>query len=1177
MNTIASIVRAAVVLSVLVVVVSAARAEEKPPLPARNLLPNSSFEKEADNDVQGWDVNAWEGEAGVRWSVGLSGHSGNQSVSIRSEQGADAAWTTMVSVKPDAWYRLAGWIKTNGVQGARGALLNVQDLIGVETKAITGTTNWTPVEVRFHVGDLKEIQINCLFGGWGKSVGQAWFDDVSLVEFDPAKEPAQDLVASVIIDTEVPAKVYDPMIFGGFLEHFHKQVYGGVFDPGSPLADAQGFRTDVVAALRELKIPVVRWPGGIFVDDYDWQTGVGPNRRGYLDKAWGVREPNTFGTHEFVELCQRIGAAPYIATNGKGPIQDMTNWVEYTNATSGAYADQRQVNGASEPLAVPFWSVGNENYAAAYAVKVRDSAMGMKAVDPSIQITAPAENRTIATLLATAGQYLDLISIHDYPIDNFQNFHRPTFLQAISKSEDPERIIGDAVAQIERAGYRGQIKIAFDEWNLRSWHHPGFPWGKPDSRAQIAARDLSFDPSLYTMADALFAASFLNSCLRHADDVAMANVAPIVNQSGPLYVHPKGIIKRTHFHTMAMYTRHLKGKVVEARINAPQLSGTSVSQVDAIVTTDDNRSYTIAIMNRNPALPVDCRIVVPEHELSGAFSATVLTGESPDAYNDIDHPDRVAPETVQLQFEDGVVTLPPHSLIIVEVEEDEIESVQETTTTVTIDTAAPGEPYSPMIFGGFLEHFGRQIYGGVFEPGSPLSDEKGFRTDVIAAMKELKVPVVRWPGGCFASGYHWRDGVGPDRKLVPDPVWGVTDPNTFGTAEFVEWCRLIGAEPYICTNAGNGTPEEMMEWVAYCNATEGEWAELRKDHGYPEALDVRFWSIGNENWGVQEIGASTPEKWGPLVDRSAQLMLSVDPDLELAAAATANRDWTLPLLKASGRHLDYVAVHKYWLGYWRKNDMPEYLSCIMHADSPQHDIAQVIEVLEESGHRGRIKIAFDEWNLRGWHHPGFPRKQPVAEGDTKAGALVAKRAINDIGKQYTMADALFTAAFLNACLRNHRDVGMANIAPILNTRGPLFVHPEGIVKRSTFHVLAMYANLLQDRVVPVSIETGRVNHAGRSIAHVDAIATADEAGKTYSLALSNRHPTAAATCTVRMNGKVLEGAFDAVLLTADSPEAFNDVDSPDRVKPVKQSVKFSDGKAKVPPHSLLIFSLESQG
>ena len=145
--------------------------------------------------------------------------------------------------------------------------------------------------------------------------------------------------------------------------------------------------------------------------------------------------------------------------------------------------------------------------------------------------------------------------------------------------------------------------------------------------------------------------------------------------------------------------------------------------------------------------------------------------------------------------------------------------------TVTIDTDAPAVPYSPMIFGGFIEHFDGQIYGGLFEPGSPLSDERGFRKDVIARVKELKLSVVRWPGGCFASGYHWKDGVGKHRKPMPDPSGASTDPNTFGTDEFVEWCRRVGCEPYICTNAGNGTPEEMRDWVEYCNGTQGPYAD----------------------------------------------------------------------------------------------------------------------------------------------------------------------------------------------------------------------------------------------------------------------------------------------------------------------------------------------------------------
>ena len=147
---------------------------------------------------------------------------------------------------------------------------------------------------------------------------------------------------------------------------------------------------------------------------------------------------------------------------------------------------------------------------------------------------------------------------------------------------------------------------------------------------------------------------------------------------------------------------------------------------------------------------------------------------------------------------------------------------------VTINTDATVKAYNPMIFGGFLEHFGKQIYGGVFDPGSPLSDKNGFRTDVINALKELKTPVIRWPGGCFVDGYHWINGVGENRQPKDDVRWGVVEPNTFGTHEFVELCRLLNAEPYICQN-GLADVQEMADWVEYSNATKGKFAEMRKD------------------------------------------------------------------------------------------------------------------------------------------------------------------------------------------------------------------------------------------------------------------------------------------------------------------------------------------------------------
>ncbi len=494
---------------------------------------------------------------------------------------------------------------------------------------------------------------------------------------------------------------------------------------------------------------------------------------------------------------------------------------------------------------------------------------------------------------------------------------------------------------------------------------------------------------------------------------------------------------------------------------------------------------------------------------------------------------------------------------------------------VTLHPQAPSVPYSPMLFGGFIEHFDGQIYGGIFEPGSPLADARGYRQDVIAALKELKLSVVRWPGGCFASGYHWKDGVGRNRKPVPDPVWGVVDPNTFGTDEFVEWCRLVGCEPYICSNAGNGTPEEMRDWVEYCNGTDGPNARLRASSGYPEPRKVRFWSIGNENWGEHEIGARTPQEWGPLVSRSAQLMQAADPSIVLLAAATPERDWTLPLLNAAGQHLKYVAIHEYWLPCWGENLTPDYLTCILRSEGPENTISRVIEVLEDAGHRGRIRIAFDEWNLRGWHHPGFPRKEVSDPHDEAVAALIRAREKNAIASQYSMADALFSASFLNACLRHAEDVGMANIAPIVNTRGPLFVHPKGLVKRTTFHTLALYATQLESRVSPIDLDAGVLVHGDDFVPVIDAVATVDPTGRNWAIALVNRHPSQEVACTVKLEDVPLQGTHTAIVLSGDSPDAYNDVEHPNRVVPERTALTFSGGVTRLAPHSLTIVKFES--
>ena len=446
-------------------------------------------------------------------------------------------------------------------------------------------------------------------------------------------------------------------------------------------ADEKGFRLDVIEAIKELKTPVIRWPGGCFVDSYHWQKGVGKDRQSYDDDRWGVVEPNTFGTHEFIELCRRVGAEPYICQNGLADTQEMADWVAYCNSTTGKFAEMRKMNGHPEPFDVKFWSVGNERSGRTYIHKVRDGAKAMRQVDPSILVTCSGSHGPQAHidpyLLKTAGKYLSLLSIHEYWVANYQQHQTPDYLSCMMLSEKPDAHIRAIVKALDQANMQGQIKIAFDEWNLRSWHHPGFSGhnarkvdGKdPEVIALIKARDKSLQPSLYTMADALFCASFFNACLRSAEDVEMTNIACLVNQTGPLYAHPTGIVKRTHFHAMAMYANLLQKCVAKLELKAGSLrhGNQSVGVVDAIATVDEKgEKWSLAIVNRHPSGAVACTIKMGEALLDGTCKATILTGHSPDAYNDIEHPDRVVPKEVELTFKNGIVELPPHSLIMIQ-------------------------------------------------------------------------------------------------------------------------------------------------------------------------------------------------------------------------------------------------------------------------------------------------------------------------------------------------------------------------------------------------------------------------------------------------------------------------------------------------------------------------------
>ncbi len=477
-----------------------------------------------------------------------------------------------------------------------------------------------------------------------------------------------------------------------------------------------------------------------------------------------------------------------------------------------------------------------------------------------------------------------------------------------------------------------------------------------------------------------------------------------------------------------------------------------------------------------------------------------------------------------------------------------------------------------MIFGHFLEHFHRQIYGGVYDPGSRLADERGFRRDVIEALRQIKTPVIRWPGGCFVSAYPWKKGVG-ERVPYYDKAWRVEEPNSFGTDEFIAFCREVGAAPFICANAGTGSPEDMSDWVEYCNLDIGEWAALRRANGHDQPYNVRYWSIGNENYGQWEMGAKTVGEWARLALESAKMMKRVDHRIELAIASIPDLDWNAQVLREAGDLLDWVSIHGYWSrasdeGAFEKG----YENLVARAFEPEERIVAVKHILGALGYLGKLRIAFDEWNLRGWCHPNF---MTFGAADH---SLMDK---NDINSNYNMADAVFTACFLNSCLRHCDVVGMANFSPAVNTVGAIYTHEDGIVLRPTYHVFDLFTNhsyeeILHSALASPSFEAQAEHGGSTSVRHLDAVVTRDPTTGNVGISLVNLHGENSIECRIRGLGLAAFSGATARTVNGASADAYNDIDQPDAVAIVESQLELPEVGNFVfecPPHSVTVLNL----
>ena len=456
---------------------------------------------------------------------------------------------------------------------------------------------------------------------------------------------------------------------------------------------------------------------------------------------------------------------------------------------------------------------------------------------------------------------------------------------------------------------------------------------------------------------------------------------------------------------------------------------------------------------------------------------------------------------------------------------------------IVIDPARASGAIDRNLFGGFAEHLGRCIYGGIYEPESPLADEHGFRKDVLAALRRLRMPVIRYPGGNFVSGYRWRDGVGPaeERPARTDLAWHDLETNRFGTNEFFTFCRRIGAEPYLVVNCGDGDLREARDWVEYCNGTgDSALVKLRRTHGYPNPHAVKYWGIGNEVDGHWQIGYKTPAEYARAFTEFGKAMKWVDPEIKLIASVVS--DWqgefverTQLLLEQAIDLVDYLSLH--WYVGNPNDDFAAYMAVpeLLEERLTSYD-GLVRAVSLQRGIKRPIPIAVDEWNVWYRTHPRYAREQTKLE------------------EIYNLEDALVVAMQLNAFIRHARSVKMANIAQIVNVIAPIFTRPDGLVLQTIYYPFEVYSTTCGSLALDAWWEGNTFSGGGcTGVRTLDVSATLDEGRRQLSVYVVNRSHSQALEAALQLTSGKFRNSVKAFTINGPDVKAENTFATPDRV------------------------------
>ena len=466
---------------------------------------------------------------------------------------------------------------------------------------------------------------------------------------------------------------------------------------------------------------------------------------------------------------------------------------------------------------------------------------------------------------------------------------------------------------------------------------------------------------------------------------------------------------------------------------------------------------------------------------------------------------------------------------------------------VIIDRDFTVSKVDPRIYGSFIEHLGRAVYGGIYQPGNPKSDDQGFRTDTLEMVKELGIPVVRYPGGNFVSGYRWEDGVGPkeQRPRRLDLAWHVVETNQFGLNEFADWAKKADSDVMMAINLGTRGVQEAMDILEYCNMdTDTYWANLRREHGYDKPHNIKLWCLGNEMDGPWQIGHKTAEEYGRLANETANVMKYMDPSIEVVLCGSSSSgmptfpQWEATVLEHCYENVDYLSMHNYYADH--DNDSATFLANNVEMDWFISQVASTCDFIKSKKRSKKtMYLSFDEWNV--WFHSN--------EQDSKIPWWVeAPHQLEDV---YDFRDAMLVGSLMITLLRHADRVKIACLAQLVNVIAPIMTSDNSAWRQTTFFPFCYTSRYGHGTVLQTLVDCPTYeNKRHGTVPYVDSVCIFNEEENELVVFAVNKDLEEDMTVTLELRQFADYHIEEHVVLHDEDLFAVNTEENPNRIVPM---------------------------